>query len=429
MGEFPPPEEGLGLGLGLAWPCDIGAPRGWPHTWTVGERPPSGTRGGCAPSSPSTRCGVLAAARALGVAPRKIAALLALGLGLGVGLPLVGEPGSSTPRAWCFPTPGPFWQVRLEDALPLVPQLRPPSPSPLVGFWRTPSLSHRPLAAALVLQPSGSTAHAAMGAAVTTAIPQSRYQSRDYWGSAAIVLCGGSIRAAVRAAATAAVPNRCCRFSIAATVQQPGCLGAAVPLLLPAMWRTPSGGAAWQPFAAVCYSQSAAAAGPATWRTPSSGGPACSLQPAVVTTLQPQSSPSPVTNQGTIGALQLMCCSICAAARELQALQLGTVPTLLLLQLTPASLPIKGPLGCCSPCAAAVTQRPSPAPLTIKGLLGCCSSCASAVVLPLACWSLCAAGFVLWLLCCSFCAAAHGLQPLRPSCRSLRPAAASVCNL
>ena len=41
---------------------------GWPHASTVGERPPSITRGGLAPSNPSTRCGLWAATRVLRVA-------------------------------------------------------------------------------------------------------------------------------------------------------------------------------------------------------------------------------------------------------------------------------------------------------------------------------------------------------------------------
>ena len=37
-------EGGICLGLDLAWPCNIGSPRGWPHAWTAREWPPSGAR-------------------------------------------------------------------------------------------------------------------------------------------------------------------------------------------------------------------------------------------------------------------------------------------------------------------------------------------------------------------------------------------------
>ena len=151
----------------------------------------------------------------------------------------MGEPAFLTPRAWCLPTPGPSWQVCLENALLLVSQLRPPRPLATgavsedaivlpppfccsVGAAATTHLRHSLCCSLLLLhtaavpqsryqsrdywghsgkvqQPCRCTVHAAGGAAVTAAVPQSRYQSRDYWGSVSCVLqpCGCSAHAAV----------------------------------------------------------------------------------------------------------------------------------------------------------------------------------------------------------------------------------------
>ena len=92
---------GWDLGLGLAWPCDIGSPMGWPHAWTVGERPPSITSGGwrCGTRRPLHAMWVVGSRSCAPPRRRVVAASLVLGLGLRVGFLLVGEPSSLMPRA------------------------------------------------------------------------------------------------------------------------------------------------------------------------------------------------------------------------------------------------------------------------------------------------------------------------------------------
>ena len=143
----------------------------------------------------------------------------------------VKEPGSPTRR---HPTLGPSRSGG--DAVALV--LRPPHRRPL-------------LAACMQHSPRCSLLFAVCTLLLTAAVPQSRYQSRDYWGSTAKVKQphGCTIHAAAAAALIAAVTQSCYQSGIIGALQ-PKCNNIVAPLFMPQAalhllhWRKCTGAAA-----------------------------------------------------------------------------------------------------------------------------------------------------------------------------------------